>query len=177
MICREMFRFFDGIAFCFVPAQEILLQKVISDAYNKTTCIRKEQKRWNMMCIIGKMASCRARRLFLPRRLWWSSWFYSGEVEYKDEFCVWWSANIDGAWTAGSDIYSRLKRFAAVSHPPRHHSGGAGTAWQQRWTHLSPPAGGKGIPKGRVPLALPRVRGRSPRRREKEYIFAREYMR
>ena len=70
-----------------------------------------------------------------------------------------------------SCIYSRLKRFAAVSHPPRHHSGGAGTAWQQRWTHLSPPAGGKGIPKGRVPLALPRA-GAARRVGEKRKTFS-----
>ena len=68
-------------------------------------------------------------------------------------------------------LYSRLKSFAAVSHPPRRHSGGAGTAWQQRWMHLSPPAGGKGIPKGRVPLALPRA-GAARRAGEKRKTFS-----
>ena len=68
-------------------------------------------------------------------------------------------------------LYSRSKNFAADNHPPRRRSGGAGTAWQQRWTHLSPPAGGKGIPKGRVPLALPRA-GAARRVGEKRKTFS-----
>ncbi len=66
---------------------------------------------------------------------------------------------------------NKESKIAAVSHPHRHHSGGAGTAWQQRWTHLSPPAGGKGIPKGRVPLALPRA-GAARRAGEKRKTFS-----
>lgn len=64
-----------------------------------------------------------------------------------------------------------VKKICRSEPLPHRHSGGAGTAWQQRWTHLSPPAGGKGIPKGRVPLTLPCV-GAARRAGEKRKTFS-----